>query len=609
MVPRIYHIVANLTVWDWFFILIYFLFTLLVGFYFTRRATTNIVQYFTSGRGMPWWLLGTSMVATSFAADTPLAISGLIVKQGIAGNWYWWCMVPIHVMGAYFFARLWQRAGVLTDTELVKIRYSGKPAKILRGFRALYFSLPYNCLVMGWVNLAMANILGMTFKFNKLTSVLICFFFTMTYSAISGLWGVMVTDFFQFFLAMGMAILLSIYTINHIGGMEVILERLAAVYGDASKTMVSIFPHDSPLPPLYNQLLLPTSLFLLYIGMVWWTTGNTDGGAYLAQRMLSAKNEKHSFLGYLWFSIAHYSLRPWPWIIVGLGAAVMFPGIGQMNPSGKIVPNPELGYVAVMLTLLPKGLLGLMLASFFAAYMSTISTQLNWGASYLVNDFYKAFIKKNASNKHYVFVSIAATVLIALVAAIVTFFLSDIFTAWLILSAINAGIGVVYIARWYWWRVNAWSEISAILACLVSFVIVYYFVNPRIFNPDTTATVIKFPVTLIFTVPFSLLTWLTVTFLTPPTDEAQLIEFYRRVQPGGIGWRHIANKITDKLNLQVTMTRKNLLNALISVIAIYSILIATGKLILGSTLIGILLLGSAGLCTIVLYFRLSQEKW
>ncbi|RKY75535.1 sodium:proline symporter, partial [candidate division KSB1 bacterium] len=276
---------------------------------------------------------------------------------------------------------------------------------------------------------------------------------------------------------------------------------------------------------------------------------------------------------------------------------------------GKIVPNPELGYVAVMLTLLPKGLLGLMLASFFAAYMSTISTQLNWGASYLVNDFYKAFIKKNASNKHYVFVSIAATVLIALVAAIVTFFLSDIFTAWLILSAINAGIGVVYIARWYWWRVNAWSEISAILACLVSFVIVYYFVNPRIFNPDTTATVIKFPVTLIFTVPFSLLTWLTVTFLTPPTDEAQLIEFYRRVQPGGIGWRHIANKITDKLNLQVTMTRKNLLNALISVIAIYSILIATGKLILGSTLIGILLLGSAVLCTTVLYFRLSQEKW
>jgi len=609
MEPKLYEISAQLKAVDWGIILLYFAFSITIGLYFSRRATRDITQYFASGKGMPWWLLGTSMVATTFAADTPLAISGLIVKQGIFGNWFWWSQVPMHVMGAYFFARLWRRAQILTDTELVNVRYSGKGARFLRGFKALYFGIPYNVLVMGWVNLAMANILGLTFKMNKLTAVMICFFFTVAYSAISGLWGVMVTDFFQFILAMSMSVTLAVLAVNSVGGMDSVLSRLNEIYGEASQAMLAIFPKNSPLPPLYNEALLPVSLFAIYLGMVWWTTGYTDGGAYLAQRMISAKDERHSFLGYLWYSIAHYCLRPWPWIVVGLVAAVMFPGIAQMNADGKLVPNPELGYVAVMLSILPKGLLGLTLASFFAAYMSTISTQLNWGASYVVNDFYKPFIKPNASNRHYVIVSVAATILIALIGAVVTFFLKDIFTAWLILSAVNAGIGVVYIARWYWWRVNAWSEISGIAACVVAFVIVYYFIDPKILNPNTTATHIRFPITLLFSVPFSMLIWLTVTFLTKPTDEKVLIEFYRRVHPGGIGWRRIARKLEEEVVGEPMMTMRNFVNAVLSVLTVYVALVGIGKVVLGNHGLGGILLAFAAFLTFILSRNLRQVKW
>ena len=606
MEPKIYQITAQIHLIDWIIIALYFLFSIGVGLYYTKRATKSTKDYFASGQGIAWWLLGTSMVATTFAADTPLAISGLIMKQGIAGNWFWWCQVPIGILGVFFFSRLWRRSGIITDTELINIRYSGRPAKLLRGFRALYFAIPYNCLVIGWVNLAMANIMALTFNFDKLTAVLICFFITMVYSAISGLWGVMVTDFFQFILALGMAVFLAIYAVNYMGGMDNIIQQMYTIYGDKTIAMTSIFPINSPLPPLYNELLLPVFLFLIYIGLVWWTTGNTDGGAYLAQRMLSAKNEKHAFLGYLWFNIAHYCIRPWPWIVVGLVAAVMFPGIADPT-TGKL--NPELGYIAVMLKLLPSGLLGLMLASFLAAYMSTISTQLNWGASYLINDFYRPFIKKDAGEKHYVIASVVATVIVALIGAGVTFILNDIFTAWLILSAINAGVGIVYLARWYWWRVNAWSEITAILACIVTFIIIFFGIDPHIFNPATTATSIKFPVTLLFSVPVSLILWVIVTFLTKPTDENQLIEFYKKVHPGGLGWKKIADKISESFEGKTLATSKNIMNATFGIMAVYCALIGVGELILGKTLIGTGLLIVCILCAWFIIHNMSNEKW
>ncbi len=648
--PLEFNFKSHLAVIDWFFIILYLLVAIAIGIYFSKRGRKSVSDYFASGRGLPWWLLGTSMVATTFAADTPLAISGLVVKQGIWGNWFWWSQIPMFVAGVFFFSRLWRRARILTDTELVDLRYSGKSAKILRGFRALYFALPYNCLIMGWVNLSMTKIMGLTFNIPKHWAVMICILITVSYSAISGLWGVVVTDFFQFILAMGMAVLLAILAVNSAGGLGAIMEKLPQIYGaDKAASMVSIIPGtDAP------NLGFP--IFLLYIFLLWWTVGNTDGGAYFAQRMIAAKNEKHSFLGYLWYNVAHFCLRPWPWIIVGMVAAVQFPGIAMKNPiTGNLEADPELGYIAVMLSILKPGLLGIMLASFLAAFMSTISTQINWGASYLVNDFYRPFIKKQASEKHYVRVSILLVVLMAVLGGAVSFFMTNIFFAWLLFSAINAGIGIVYIARWYWWRINAWSEISAI-AAIVSVVAITLLVKSEIWlkiiflsfiamsflmllifglsrsqwckkNLKSSILIIfiavvaisliliitlpekKFPWTMIYTVPISLTIWLTVTMLTRPTAEEKLIEFYKRVHPGGPGWKRIAEKISVNYTETSLFTRKNILRALTAIVAVYSALLGIGNLIIGRTYLGIFLFGILAISVLLLIRNLSDEKW
>jgi Na+/proline symporter len=636
---------SRLTLLDWSVIVGFVLFSIAIGVYFSRRGTKDIKQYFASGQGVPWWLLGTSMVATTFAADTPLAISGLVVKQGIWGNWFWWAQVPMFMIAVFFFSRLWRRARILTDTELVSLRYSGTPSKILRGFRALYFALPYNALVMGWVNLSMAKIMALTLNWGKEVAIPVAVLITMSYSAISGLWGVMVTDFFQFLLAIGMAVFLAVISVSAVGGMGTLLDRMQAIYGpDKAGTMLKIVPVGTEDP----QNLW---VFLLYVGLLWWTVGNTDGGAYLAQRMIAAKDEKHSFLGLLWFNIAHYCLRPWPWIVVGMVAAVQFPGI--VNPVTQ-QPDPELGYIAVMLTYLKPGFLGLMLASFLAAFMSTISTQINWGASYLINDFYRPFIKSDGSNRHYVIVSISATVLIAVLGGGITFFMDDIFGAWLLLSSINAGIGIVYIARWYWWRVNAWSEITAIVGILgtmgillatdgVAMIVALLFLlglfltilimgltrRPALWAEHRGAVGVallafaisaavvlwlplpakRFPWTIIYTVPISVALWLTVTLLTRPTDESALLEFYRRVQPGGIGWRRIASQLSFGADSSELINRKNVFGALFGIVGVYTTLIGIGKLVLGETLLGLVLFGVTGLCVLLILRLMSSETW
>lgn len=635
---------------DWFFIILFIVFSISIGIYFSKRGRKSVGDYFASGQGVPWWILGTSMVATTFAADTPLAISGLVVKQGIWGNWFWWAQIPMFMIGVFFFSRLWRRARILTDTELVDLRYSGKSSKILRGFRALYFALPYNCLVMGWVILSMTKIMGLTFDLPKHWAVMICILITVSYSSISGLWGVMVTDFFQFFLAIGMAILLAIISVNAVGGLGVILDKLPQIYGSAqAASMTSIIPSvDAP-----NHGF---PIFMLYILLLWWTVGNTDGGAYMAQRMISAKNEKHSFLGYLWFNIAHFCLRPWPWIIVGLVAAIKFPGIAAKDPiTGELQRDPELGYIAVMLTYLKPGILGLMLASFLAAFMSTISTQINWGASYIVNDFYRPFIYKNASEKHYVWVSVITVIFMAILGGAISFLMSDIFFAWLLLSAINAGIGIVYIARWYWWRVNAWSEMSAI-ASIVSIVAVIIIIKSEIILKTILLLLIaiilialiiwglrnkawreqylrssifiifiavvaislaltitlpekKFPWTLIYTVPISLTIWLTLTMLTKPVAENKLIEFYRRVHPGGPGWKRIADQLKEDYSAGSLFTRRNLIGAIFGIIAVFSALLGIGNFVIGNNLLGIVLMGLMLVSVFIIVRNLSDEKW
>src|ERR1700737_1773199 len=402
----------QLTFIDWAVVALYFLFNIGIGLYYKARAGKNISEFFLSGRNVPWWLAGTSMVATTFAADTPLVVTGFVAKNGIAGNWVWWNLVASGMMTVFFFARLWRRSGVMTDIEFSEIRYSGKPAAFLRGFRALYLGIPINCIILGWVNLAMVKILQLTLGVNKpqaLAIVIGMIALTSFISTLSGLWGVLVTDVFQFVIKMGMVTVLAVFAVRAVGGIDALKTKLAAV--DVARG-----GHGSVLDftPDLDSAWMPMITFLVYISMNWWATwypgAEPGGGGYVAQRMFCAKDEKNSLLATLWFNIAHYAVRPWPWILVALCSLILFPNLS----------DPETGYIRVMIAYLPPSLRGLMVAAFAAAYMSTIATQLNWGASYLVNDLYRRFLKPNANEHHYVRISQLATVLLTIISGVVT---------------------------------------------------------------------------------------------------------------------------------------------------------------------------------------------
>jgi SSS family solute:Na+ symporter len=544
---------------DWVIIFGYVILVIVLGIVLSKKAQASMESYFVAGRKLPWWLLGTSIVATTFAADTPLAVSGLVRSRGIAGNWYWWSSALAGMLGVFFYSRLWRRSRVVTDTEFAELRYSDKSASFLRGFRALYFPLVYNTIVMGWVMLAMAKIMGGVLGLPKWQSVGFCFVVAVLYTSLSGLWGVVITDFIEFCTALFTSILLAVIAVNKSGGMSNVLAQLSQIMGvEKAADITTIVP--------LHSALLPIGFFFIYIGLQWWTSGNTDGGSYFAQRMLSARDEKHARLGFLWGNVAHYCVRSWPWIVVGLVAIVVFPKM----------EDPEMGYIQVMLKFLPAGLLGLALAGFMAAFLSTIDTQLNWGASYLINDFYRRFLKKEAPEKHYVRAAIVATVIIAAVGALVAYMMNSIVFGWYIITSVNAGIGVVYLLRWYWWRINAWSEISAITTSVIMSIYLTFF------------TSIQFPVTLLYIVPISVSVWVIVTFITKPTREEKLIEFYKHVRPGGPGWRRIRAKIPGTERDRIGLS--NLKGYIAAVIGIYAALIGIGKLIMGPAWLGVVLM-------------------
>jgi len=446
---------VQLTFLDWSVVALYFLFNIAIGYYYKARAGRNVSEFFLSGRDVPWWLSGTSMVATTFAADTPLAVTGMVARWGIAGNWLWWCFVASGMMTVFLYARLWRRSGVMTDIEFSEIRYAGRPAAFLRGFRAVYLAIPINCIVLGWVNLAMVKILMLILGVGKLQALAVVMgliALTSFISTIAGLWGVLVTDLFQFVVKMGMVIVLAVAAVNAVGGIDAMKTKLAAI--DQARGLAS-GGHGSVLSfvPDLDSAWMPLITFFVYISLNWWATwypgAEPGGGGFVAQRMLCARDEKNSLLATLWFNIAHYAIRPWPWILVGLASIILYPGLA----------DPETGYVLVMIDHLPPSLRGLMVAAFAAAFMSTIGTQLNWGASYLVNDFYRRFLKTNGGEKHYVSVSQWATVLLAVLSAAVTFYMDSITGAWKLLIVTGAGTGGVLLLRWYWWRINAWSEV------------------------------------------------------------------------------------------------------------------------------------------------------
>jgi Na+/proline symporter len=588
---------VKLTLLDWCIVAGYFLFNIAIGLYYKARAGENMTEFFLGGRNIPWWLAGTSMVATTFAADTPLAVTGMVAKYGVAGNWLWWNFVASGMLTVFLFARLWRRAGVMTDVEFAELRYSGKPAAFLRGFRAIYLGIPINCIILGWVNLAMVKILMLILGVTKIQAigvVLGIIAITSSISVISGLWGVLVTDMFQFFVKMTMVIVLAVVAVQAVGGIDAMKAKLAVIdhaKGLATGTAGSAL---SFVPDL-NSAWMPMITFLVYISVNWWATwypgAEPGGGGYIAQRMFSAKDEKNSLLATLWFNVAHYAIRPWPWILVGLASVILYPNLA----------DPETGYIRVLIDYLPFWLRGLMVAAFMAAYMSTIGTQLNWGASYLVNDFYKRFWKPNESDRHYVSMSQVATVLLTVVSAVITFYMDSIAGAWKLLIVTGAGTGTVLILRWYWWRINAWSEVSAMASAFVVSIALQAGLG---YNTDDA---VQFAHLMLITVGITTVVWLATTFLTAPEPAAKLEAFYRKVRPSQFGWGPIARLAPD-----VPLSHDfgwNLADWLCGCVLIYGSLFGAGKIILHEAALGAAFLSAAAAAGAFIYWDLNRRGW
>jgi len=578
-------------------IVAYFALNLGIGLYYRKRATKSVSDFFVSGRNVSWWLAGTSMVATTFAADTPLAVTGLVARNGIAGNWIWWSMAFSGMMTVFFYARLWRRAGVLTDAEFAEIRYGGAPARFLRGFRAFYLGLPINLIIMGWVNLAIVKILVLVLGVTKVQALAIALgimILTASISTLSGLWGVLVTDLFQFMLKMGMVIVLAIFALRSIGGMGGLVRGIAKIEagGTTAGSLLAFIPD-------LNSSWMPLLTFFVYIAVNWWASwypgAEPGGGGFIAQRIFCARNEKHSVLATLWFNVAHYALRPWPWILVALVAVVRFQG----DPA--FAADPESGYVRILIADLPASLRGLMLAAFAAAYMSTIGTELNWGASYLINDLYRRFFVRGRAERHYVHASQAATMLLMILSAVVTFFMDSIADAWKFMIALGAGTGLVYLLRWFWWRINAWSEVSAMIAAFVTSLTAQYAFGLSEADPREFAYIV------LITVGVTTAVWLSVTFLTKPEPKDVLLAFYRRVRPSAAFWGPIAREATDVVPQRDGLF--NLLDWLSGVLMIYAFLFGAGKIIFGEIGLGIAFLAAGLIFGAIIYRDLSRRGW
>jgi len=577
---------------DWAAIVGYLLITLFLGLYFRGRSGKSTEDYFVSGRNVSWWLAGTSMVATTFAADTPLAVTGFVYANGISGNWLWWSFLPSGMMTVFLFARLWRRSGLITDVQFAEMRYAGKPAAFLRGFRAVYLGLLMNCLILGWVTKAMVYIISTSMGISDLNALLICVFFLMPFTGIyvslGGLWGVLWTDVFQFVLKMAIVISVAWYGVRAVGGMPQLLARLAerrAAAGPGASDITALLPDFSR--GLTGEALwtLPVITFVVHLAVQWWAFwypgAEPGGGGYIAQRIFSAKDERNGLLSVLWFNLAHYALRPWPWILTALVAVVLYPNLAQ----------PERGFMLVAIRQTPHALLGILLAGFMAAFMSTVATQLNWGSSYLIEDFYRRFLKKEGSESHFVNASRLATGFLVVAAATVAWQLTSVSAGWKIVLELGAGTGGVYLLRWYWWRVNAWSEISAMLAAMLTTLALHFGAlwtaligRPQ---PFSGSDPVIFAKTTLCTTGITTLVWIAVTLLTAAEPNDTLVKFYTKVRPQITGWQPVAKQAGD-----VPVTRdlgRNLLSWIIGCILIYSALFSIGKLCFGFYLEGLLL--------------------
>ncbi len=556
---------------DWYILVGFFIVLLLIGFWASKKAGKSVNEFFLSGRNMPWWLLGISMVATTFSADTPNLVTDIVRTNGVSGNWVWWAFLLTGMLTVFVYAKLWRRSEVLTDLEFYELRYGGKGAAFLRGFRAVYLGVFFNIMIMATVCLAAIKIGGVMLGLDPGKTLLIACSVAVMYSSIGGLKSVIMTDFFQFTLAMLATFWAAAVIVNlpQVGGLENLINH------------PDIVPKLDLIPDISNTELFIT-IFLLPLALQWWSVwypgAEPGGGGYVAQRMLSAKNENHAVWATLLFNFMHYAIRPWPWILVALASLIVFPNLDDLQSAFPDIDSSVIGHdlaYPAMMTLLPAGLLGLLLASLAAAFMSTIASHLNWGSSYVVNDFYKRFLKPDATDRQMVGLGRITTVILMLLSAGLALLLSNALQAFNILLQVGAGTGLIFILRWFWYRINVYSEITAMI---VSFLVALYL---QIIHPRLGYEIIPSELQLVIGVAITTIIWISVTLLTPTEDQKTLQEFYRKIQPGGMGWKKVVDQAKkDGINIEGEKgawdVPTGILCMLIGSITIYSFLFSIG---------------------------------
>ena len=555
-------------------IIFFLLLVLVIGFAVSKTSSKNTSQYFLSGRTMPWWLLGISMVATTFSTDTPNLVTDIVRTNGVSGNWVWWVFLLTGMLTVFVYAKLWRRSEVSTDMEFYELRYSGKAGKFLRGFRSVYLGVIFNVLAMSGVTLAAIKIGAIILDLSAIETIFYAGGVTLIFSAVGGFRGVVYTDFILFFTAMAGSIGAAIYIVNlpDVGGIDSIIDN------ESIKNKISVFPDLTNKETLWTLLIIP-------LAVQWWSSwypgAEPGGGGYIAQRMLAAKNENHALGATLFFNIMHYALRPWPWIIVALASLIVFPDIESISQAFPNIEKNKLGHdlaYPAMLTFLPTGLLGLVLASLVSAYMSTISTHLNWGSSYVVNDFYKQLVNKKASEKELVKVGRFSVVILMIISSIIALLLTNAYQLFDIILMFGAGTGLIFILRWFWWRINAWSEIAAMISSgIISIALTNEKIFSLIFNEYGLPIHMKFPLIVFITT----IIWLAVTFITPADDNETLINFYKKTKPGGPGWSFIKKLDNIDKKEERWIVPSGILCMIFGCLMIYSALFSTGYFIYG----------------------------
>ena len=573
----------ELSVIDKIIIIFFFVLVLTIGFAVSKRSSKNTSEYFLSGRTLPWWLLGLSMVATTFSTDTPNLVTDIVRTNGVSGNWVWWVFLLTGLLTVFVYAKLWRRSDVATDMEFYELRYSGKAGRFLRGFRSVYLGIIFNVLAMAGVTLAAIKIGAIMIDLSAIENVLYAGGVTLIFSTAGGFRGVVYTDFILFFTAMAGSIGAAIYLVNlpEVGGVSSIMSN------EAISEKISMFPDLSDKETLWTLLVIP---FAVQWWSSWYPGAEPGGGGYIAQRMLAAKNENHALGATLFFNVMHYALRPWPWIIVALASLIVYPDLASLSEAFPNISEDKLGQdlaYPAMLTLLPTGLLGLVLASLISAYMSTISTHLNWGSSYVVNDFYLQLINKNASQKELVNVGRFSVVILMIISSVIAILLTNALQLFDIILMFGAGTGSIFILRWFWWRINAWSEIAAMLSSgIISIALTNESLFNLIFNDDGFPAYMKFPFIVLVTTSI----WLIVTFITPADEKETLIKFYKKTKPGGPGWNKIKEHITISDEKEEWIVPKGIICMIIGCITIYSALFSTGYFIYGEIISALIFL-------------------